>query len=474
MKDFKKIWMVFFGSLLILHIAYLNFDNEIIVKASNNQESEGAGVMLFDIKGLIVIGFLIVIIVVIILFIHLNRRDCDCKSVKEKNHELMEANHLKNKFLSNVSHEIRTPMNAIIGLTTICSHNLENKEVLKNNLDKIDTAAHYLLSLINDILDISRIESGRIVFNEEVVILDEFISQINTLIGERAKERGVQYQCVIEDSIASHYIFDRLKLQQVIINLLTNAIKFTPKDGSVVFHMEQEEIGDEKALLSIRVTDTGIGIDEEFLPNIFDAFTQEYTDNTTPYSGSGLGLAISKNIINLLGGEIQVTSSKGKGSTFYVKVCVGVAKEYHKLERQISKERQEVLYEFLDKRIMIAEDNEINLEVAKTLLEHVGILVDCVKNGKEAVNRFNDAPSGYYHAILMDIRMPVMDGLDATKEIRKLKKEDAKRIPIIAMTANALEEDIQKSILAGMNCHMTKPIEPKTLYETLAKALRGY
>lgn len=389
------------------------------------------------------------------------------------NHDLIEANESKTKFLSSISHEIRTPMNAIIGLTSICANNLDNKEALKQNLEKIDMSAHFLLSLINDILDISRIESGKIVLNEEVVQLEEFVQQINTMIGDRAKEKDIHYECMIGSTIDSHYIFDRLKLQQVLINLLTNAIKFTPTGGKVGMSIEQIEVKDDKAFITISITDTGIGIDEEFIPHLFDAFTQENTDNTTPYSGSGLGLAISKNIVNLFHGQIDVISSKGNGSTFLVKVSVGVAKEYHKLVKQEPKSEQEEFYSFTNKRVMIVEDNEINLEVAKTILEHVGILVDCEKNGKDAVERFSESPSGYYHAILMDIRMPVMDGLDATKLIRQMDKEDAKRIPIIAMTANAFEEDIQKSITAGLSCHMTKPIEPKSLYKTLGKVLKG-
>jgi CheY-like chemotaxis protein len=229
---------------------------------------------------------------------------------------------------------------------------------------------------------------------------------------------------------------------------------------------------EDKALLSISISDTGVGIKEEFLPKIFDAFTQEYTDNTTLYSGSGLGLAISKNLVNLLNGDIEVISNKDKGTTFIVKVNVGVAKECQKDMEPIQNDGQ-VDYTYLaNKRILLVEDNEINLEVAKAILEHVGILVDCEENGRAAVERFAQVENGYYHAILMDIRMPVMDGLDATRRIRKLPKEDARRIPIIAMTANVFEEDIKKSMKAGMNYHMTKPIEPKSLYELLLKVIR--
>lgn len=413
----------------------------------------------------------IIIISCFVAIIMLQKRR-NCKTTQQMNAELIEANKSKDKFLSNVSHEIRTPMNAIIGLTTICTNHLENKEVLKQNLEKIDMSAHFLLSLINDILDISRIESGKIVLNEEVVVFDEFVLQINNMMEEQVADKGIHYDCIIDNSVAAYYIFDRLKLQQIIINILSNAIKFTPSNGRILFQVEQEEVNDKEATLSICISDTGIGIDEEFLPKIFEAFSQENMDNTTEYTGSGLGLAISKNLVNLLNGDIQVSSSKGEGTTFTIKVSVGVAKEYHKLVKETSTIQPEDQFDFVNKRVLLAEDNEINLEVAKTLLEYVGLVVEWVENGKEAVERFSESKEGYYNAILMDIRMPVMDGLDAAKAIRRLNKVDAKRIPIIAMTANAFEEDVKKSIKAGMNCHMTKPIEPRILYETLAKVMR--
>lgn len=412
--------------------------------------------------------FVIIAISCFVSIITLQRKR-NCNKMKQVNTELIEANKSKNKFLSNVSHEIRTPMNAIIGLTSICANHLEDKEILKQNLDKIEMSAHYLLSLINDILDISRIESGKIVLNEEVIEFHEFILQINNMMEKRVEDKAISYECRVDASVAAYYIFDRLKLQQVILNILSNAIKFTPRNGRVCLRVEQDEILDNFAMLSIHISDTGIGIEEKFLPKIFEAFSQENMDNTTEYAGSGLGLAISKNLVKLLNGDIHVVSHKGEGTTFTIKVRVGVAKEYHKLMKETSQNDD---FNFVNKRVLLAEDNEINLEVAKVLLEYVGLLVEWVENGKEAVDRFSSANEGYYSAILMDIRMPVMDGLDATQAIRKLNRDDAKRIPIIAMTANAFEEDVKKSIKAGMNCHMTKPIEPKILYETLARYMR--
>jgi signal transduction histidine kinase/CheY-like chemotaxis protein len=417
----------------------------------------------------VILAIIIITIFVVIVTIQRKRNG---KTMKQMNAELIEANKSKNKFLSNVSHEIRTPMNAIIGLTSICANHLEDKQVLKQNLEKIDMSAHFLLSLINDILDISRIESGKIVLNEEVVVFDEFILQINNMMEERVEDKGIRYECIVDNSVEAYYIFDRLKLQQIIINILSNAIKFTPRDGKILFQVDQVEVIDNVATLSICISDTGIGIEEKFLPKIFEAFSQENTDNTTEYTGSGLGLAISKNLVNLLNGDIQVSSSKGEGTTFSIKVRVGVAKEYHKLVKTTPQKEQDDHFDFANKRVLLVEDNEINLEVAKTLLEYVGLMVEWVENGKEAVDQFSSSQEGYYNAILMDIRMPVMDGLDAAKAIRKSNHEDAKRIPIIAMTANAFEEDVKKSIKAGMNCHMTKPIEPKILYETLAKVMR--
>ena len=512
-----------------------------------------------------------------------------------------QASVAKSEFLSRMSHEIRTPMNAIIGLDAIALQEKNLTKAMEDYLQKIGLSARFLLSLINDILDMSRIESGRMLLKKAPFNFEDMINSINTILYEQCRVNGLDYDCVLKSYTEPFYIGDVMKLQQVLINLLGNSVKFTPKGGKVHFMIEQIASAKDKAVLRFEVADTGIGIDERFIPHLFEAFTQEERGTTSVYGGTGLGLAISKNIINLMGGTISVHSIKNVGSEFTVEVELGLTKETVRKQTLLPPKQQSLYtlivdddvivcrhtqlvlkdagyeaewvesgagaltkvtkqhelykdydvilldwkmpdmdgietarrirkivgpevtiiimtaydwanieqkaleagvnlfmkkplfvnslnqafaninlqkpqetttvpeFDFTGKRVLLAEDNVINAEIAKKLLEHRHCSVEVVSNGAEAVESFAENPNGYYDAILMDVRMPIMDGLSATKAIRAMRREDSKTVPILAMTANAFAEDVNISLQSGMNAHLTKPIEPAVFYSTLYK-----
>ena len=514
-----------------------------------------------------------------------------------------QANAAKSDFLSRMSHEIRTPMNAIIGMSTIAAQSIGDDEQVADCISKIGISSRFLLSLINDILDMSRIESGKMLLKSERIPTEDFLVGINSICYSQAAAKGVEYECIVDPVLSDYYMGDAMKLQQVLINILSNAIKFTGEGGKVTFSvMERRKIKSD-AILRFVVNDTGVGMNEEFLPHIFEPFSQESTGTTALYGGTGLGLAISKNIVDMMDGKINVRSIKGIGTEFTVDVKLGISEEeklrHHQKKQNynfshlktlvvdddvavcesavvtlkemgvtaewvdsgrkavdrvsmlwaqgryydmilidwkmpemdgletarrirsivgpevtiiimtaydwVSIEHEAKLagvnllmskpmfksalvsaftkalgekeeearrpdtedYDFTGRRVLLAEDNAINTEVAVMLLESKGFVVDTAENGLRALELFSKSPTGYYDAILMDIRMPLMDGLTAAANIRHLSNRDAGTIPIIAMTANAFDEDIEKSRAAGMDAHLAKPIDPGRMYQTL-------
>ena len=520
--------------------------------------------------------------------------------------EAQQASVAKTAFLSRMSHEIRTPMNAIIGLGNLALREPNLSENLITYFTKINSSAQYLLSLINDILDMSRIESGRMVLKKEEFAFSTFLDLVNTMADGQCRDKGLEYACRVEGHLNDFYIGDDTKLRQVLINILGNSIKFTPSGGRVSLTVSCVSSFENQSILRFAIEDTGIGMEQEFLPKLFEAFSQEDSSNTTKYGGSGLGLAITKNIVTLMNGEITVTSQKGVGSTFTVTVTLqdspksrsihdyelnakdlrvliiddeevecrhtktvlesaGIAaetclseeealkiiamhharyedfniilvdlrmpthdgiyvtrsirevlgasaiilltaytwsdreeeakeagvdsfiskpvfvsqvlQEVKRVFTEREKEKKEISPEDCDlngRRILLAEDVEINAEIMTQLLEIMGIQVEHAENGQRAIDMFREHDSGYYDAILMDVRMPVIDGLSATKTIRSLEHGDSKDIPIIAMTANAFDEDVQLSLQAGMNAHLTKPVEAEHLTRTLQSLIAIY
>lgn len=376
------------------------------------------------------------------------------------------ANEAKSDFLARMSHDIRTPMNAIIGVSGIALDEIKDEKVAASFL-KINRAGQFLLGLVNDILDMTKIESDKMELNKEAYAVTEFRDNLETIIGQQCKEKGIDFAIQIDEKIMQDYnvlMWDKLRLNQIFFNLLSNGVKFTPKGGKVTFQVT--EVGCQKNTVKVQfdVVDTGIGISKKFLPHIFENFSQESEEITTEYRGSSLGLAISSRLIELMGGSISVSSEKGKGTCFTILLDAKIGETENTNYNHDSLGEKSILE---GKRILLIEDNPLNLEIARMVLEKTGMIVDCATNGEEGVAMYTEKPNRYYSSILMDIRMPVMDGLEATRHIRKSRKIDAKTIPIIAMTANAFEEDREASLEAGMNDHLTKPFEPSKLYETL-------
>ena len=514
------------------------------------------------------------------------------------------ANQAKTAFLSNMSHEIRTPMNAIIGLNNIAMNDPSASDKVKEYLEKIGGSAQHLLGIINDILDMSRIESGRMTIKKEEFSFSRALEQVGTIISGQCRDKGLHYNCQIIGNIDEYYIGDAMKLKQVMINILGNAVKFTPEGGNVNFLIEEGPRTQGMAVLKLTFSDTGIGMSEEYLPHIFDAFSQEDASSTSRYGSTGLGMPITKSLVELMNGQIEVESQKGKGTTFRVTVTMGESERNndeaddgtinpHELsvlvidDDRIALEHAEIVlgqigiscetaesgWEGVDKvrirhgrredynlilidwrmpemdgvettrqiraiagpdtpiiiltsfnwddiadeareagvdsfaakplfagtvmdefreafrrknqaleketvdlkgrRILLAEDVTINAEIMMMVLNMREMEVELAENGKIATEMFEKHEPGYYDAILMDMRMPVMDGLEATRTIRAMDREDAKKIPIIALTANAFDEDVQRSMQAGLNAHLSKPVEADALFETLENLIRS-
>lgn len=509
-----------------------------------------------------------------------------------------EASKAKTIFLSSMSHEIRTPMNAIIGLDSLALSEKDLSPKTRDYLEKIGSSAEHLLGLINDILDMSRIENGRLAIRNEEFSFSKMLEQVNTIASGQCNEKGLEYNCHIKGHVDGYYIGDDMKIRQVLINILGNAVKFTPKGGKVELTAEKTASFDKKSTLRFTISDTGIGMSKEYLPKLFEAFSQENTSSTNKYGSSGLGMAITKSIVETMNGKIEVESEKDKGTTFTVTLTLQdserkpesdgeieihpnemtvlvidddeVAVEHAKLvlenagiavetalsgsqavemvklrharreaynliivdwkmpemdgvetTRQIRKVTgdesaiiiltaynwddileeatsagvdsfiakpifsEALIDEFKNalkkkqmkiekkkadltgKRVLLAEDMEVNAQIMIEVLKMRDIEADHAENGKIALEMFKNHEEGYYSAILMDMRMPEMDGLEATAEIRKLDRSDAKQIPIIALTANAFDEDVQRSLQAGLNAHLSKPVQPDVLFETL-------
>ena len=515
-----------------------------------------------------------------------------------------EANKAKTAFLSNMSHEIRTPMNAIIGLDSIALNDPDTPPRTREYLEKIGASAEHLLGLINDILDMSRIESGRLTLKNEEFSFRKLLEAVNTMFSGQCQDKGLEYQCRINSEVDDYYIGDNMKLRQVLINVLGNAVKFTPQGGRVELQVERTAKFDGKTTLRFTISDTGIGMSREYLPHLFDAFSQEDSSTTTKYGSTGLGLAITKSIVEMMNGHIEVESEKGAGTTFVVTVTLsdsertdlqdeqeirpgemtvlivdddpvacrhaqlvlekaGIASElassgtqavemvklrharrepYNLIlvdlkmpgmdgvettrqiraaighetaiiiltayrwddvleealqagvdsflskplfagavleefrsalkRKDILARKQQAKADLRGKHILLAEDVAVNAEIMLMVLQMRQMEADHAENGKKAVEMFAAHPEGYYDAILMDMRMPEMDGLEATRVIRAMEREDAKTIPIIALTANAFDEDVQRSMQAGLNAHLSKPVQPEILFETLESLIK--
>ena len=391
------------------------------------------------------------------------------------------ANLAKSEFLSRMSHEIRTPMNGIVGMSTIAMQNIDNTDKIKDCLEKVIMSSKHLLALINDVLDMSKIESGKVELRHESFNFRAFLQDFENLYGDQAKSKGISYETILASDLEVQIIGDSLRLNQVLSNLLSNALKFTPAKGMIKLRVSKTGEDQENVYLRFEVIDTGCGIAEENYDKIFESFEQENVDVTYKYGGTGLGLSIVKRFTGLMGGGIHVTSVQGSGSTFTVDLPFGKIKESGKPTRfsdingrnDLAKDCYAVDYDFKGKRILLVEDNGLNREIAEELIGVTGASVESAEDGVQAVEMFKESAEGYYDLILMDVQMPHMDGYEATRCIRALGRSDAQKVPIFAMTANAFAEDVQKSREAGMNAHISKPLDIRAVYKQMNRYLQG-
>lgn len=382
-----------------------------------------------------------------------------------------EASEAKTRFLFNMSHDIRTPMNAIIGFSDLLEKHLDDKEKVHDYIKKIQLSGSFLLSLINYVLEMARIESGKATLRTEVGDAQELLGALNAVFEPAVEKKRLKYNCTL-DVEHRFIICDVTKVREIVLNIISNSVKYTPEGGSVTVQIK--EIPWEKegwTAYRIMVEDTGIGMGAEYLPHIFEEFTRERTSTESKVVGAGLGLPIVKALIDLMGGTIQVESERGKGSKFEVILPFEIASEEEVKDSYVKKE-EKPYNRSKEKRILLAEDNELNAEIAITILEENGFKVERAEDGCKCVELFSEKPTGYYSTILMDIQMPNMDGYTASRKIRGMEREDAKAIPIIALTANAFDEDRNKAFAAGMNGHIAKPIDVGRMVRTIGALVK--
>ena len=399
--------------------------------------------------------------------------------LKHKNEQLKEAvekadraNLAKTNFLSRMSHDIRTPLNGIIGLLKINSAHSDDEQLVRENREKMLVSANHLLSLINDILQMSKLEDGEVILSHEVINIPDIMKEIDTIVGQRAADSGITMEYHNDGkALDTPYVYGSpLHIRQLLLNIYSNCIKYNKPDGKVNTKMSSTRCDNGTVIYEWVISDTGIGMSQEFVDHIFEPFTQESVDARSVYHGTGLGMAIVKNLVDTMGGSIVVESTQGVGTTFVIRLpleIADVAPENHITQNNMKKSDLKGL------RLLLVEDNELNAEIAGTLLKDEGAQITVVRDGKQALDMFRDNKPGTFDGILMDIMMPVMNGLEATKAIRALDREDAGTIPIIAMTANAFAEDARQCIEAGMNAHLSKPLNMDKVISTIAKLCKN-
>lgn len=379
------------------------------------------------------------------------------------------ANRAKSTFLLNMSHDIRTPLNGIIGLLKINMAHSDDAKLVHENYEKMEKAANHLLSLINDVLQMSKLEEGIEEFSSESVCLIDIFNNIKAIIQGNALENGISWKFGDAGFVHPYVVTSPLHLRQIFLNIYGNSIKFTKSGGEI--STKQECIGEKDNVVTYRwtISDTGIGMSKEFQQHIFEPFAQEKNGARSVYQGTGLGMVIVKNLVDKMGGTISVASEVGKGSTFIIELPLEIASAPEESkDEKIDKEN-----DIHGLNLMLVDDNDLNAEIAETLLADEGAAITTVNDGKQAVELFNNNLEGTFDAILMDIMMPIMDGLTATGAIRALNRPDAGTIPIIAMTANAFEEDVQKCLDAGMNAHLAKPLDIEKVKQTICEQMKN-
>jgi two-component system sensor histidine kinase EvgS len=408
----------------------------------------------------VITGIVLIILALAAFFFYKSRQDRKQRLV------LQAANNAKTEFLNRMSHDIRTPMNAIMGMTALATRSNKDPEVA-DCLNKIDSSSQFLLKLINDILDMSVIEKGEMILHPEVYPMSEFAALIQSTMEPLAAQKNITFSFYHDPALVC-LVVDKLRFNQIFINLIGNSIKFTPEAGKVSFSLQSQGTHDGYAQVRATVADNGIGISQKFIPKLFDPFTQEKERHIEQTEGSGLGLSIVKKMVETVGGKIYVQSAKGKGTTFTIDMEIPTAPLPTEKATETTPEPSISLQGV---HVLIAEDNMINQEVARRLLESSGVSCDIAANGQIALDKFTASTENQYDAIFMDVRMPVMDGLEATKKMRALPRADAKTIPIIALTADAYLKDSEHNMAAGMTAYLSKPVQPKELISTLKRVL---
>ncbi|MBU5478403.1 response regulator [Eubacterium sp. MSJ-13] len=387
------------------------------------------------------------------------------KKEKDYQKQLKLADEAKTNFLRRMSHDIRTPINGIRGIIEIANHNKEDLEKQQEYRDKIKTASGYLLDLINNVLDMSKLESSDIKLEHKPFNIREILHKSNEIIIMQCNECGITYN--IEEGRIDHsyLIGSPLHFQQVLMNIAGNAVKYNRENGSIFVRCTEISSDDKMAEFELVCRDTGIGMSEDFQKRIFEPFSQENENARTKYAGTGLGMAIAKELIELQGGSIELKSKEGDGTEFKIKISFEI--DHLPVRKKNNQNKEKKTLE--GTRILLTEDNDLNMEVAEFMLKNKGAEITKAWNGKEAVEIFKASQEGYFDVILMDIMMPVMGGLEAARNIRKLEREDASKVLIVAMTANAFQDDMEKSIEAGMDAHITKPLNMDELLDVVCK-----
>lgn len=438
-----------------------------------------------------------------VLIKHQKEREIYNKQLCEALDIAQAANASKTVFLSNMSHDIRTPMNAIVGFSTLIEQDVNDVDKVKTYIHKIQDSSQHLLNLINEILDISKIESGNTTLDLNEFLFSDIIESVKTIMGPMADAKMQSLEISASENIQNAlFIGDQTRIEQIILNLLSNANKYTPPGGKIRCCMTESDAGkndhEDKSEsifkhIQIEVSDTGIGMTPEFMDRVFEPFTRAEQSTTNKVQGTGLGMAITKSLVNLMGGSIEVTSQAGKGSVFTVTLdlktvkksddaaCVDVQSEQINIETDaydLQNSKNQTQTRNYDDSIeglsfLIAEDNALNAEIIETLLTSEGATCDLVDNGQAVVDQFKASEEGTYNVILMDVMMPVMNGYEATEAIRQMNREDAKTIPIVAMTANAFSEDVRNAIKSGMNAHLAKPLNMQLLKKTIISLLEN-
>lgn len=391
------------------------------------------------------------------------------RTFNEKMQAIEESNKAKTTFLFNMSHDIRTPMNSILGFNEIARRNIDNKEKVMEALDKAKVSGEHMLGIINDILEMSKIESGKLEINDEVINVKEHIISFRDMFEISMKEKGIDFK-VIDETEAPYIYGDYLRITQVVVNLLSNAMKFTPAGGEVIYRCTEKSCAMEGYVsYEISVKDSGIGMSSEFQNKVFELFEREKTSATSGIQGTGLGLAIAKRLSLLMGGDLYCKSKIGKGTEFVFNFNARLAK-YGKEIIQKAELREVILK---GKRILVVDDNDLNREITSEILGVEGCIIEEAENGKVAVEKISSAKERYYDLVLMDIQMPVMDGYEAVENIRAIENKELAHIPVIAMTANAFEEDKKRALEAGMDAYVSKPIDIDKFFESMIELLKN-